>query len=574
MRFLRWFPAWLCCALGFLPALTPRCFGVGGVYFKNTKNVGVWVWANGFEYGTRVNPGDTGGPAHQNWSGSTQLHIYIQCEGWTNFTDMGMMTCTTEVVSQGDIGGDCSGLTVSNQQDIQNYCVYPVNWTNTGRTYAAPVAYVVRGNTVYSQTNFEARVVAPGVGVSFSVTNNIGTNTDCGYLIFGDSRDNATVPDLTVDGTRYSVTNNPAPPSGSGNPTHNQGPITGGPGTNPGGSTNGPSQDDVFRLGDTLTQALAEIERAIEIADAVARSNAVHQAEVLDMVLSGVTNGVTTNLAGILELMEDGKLGSGLGLSNLLHGVITNGTEALSLNWSNYLSQSGWVTNLQGLVSAEGGGFSALSAGLIPLMESSAPGGTWGVITVKKPWTEIVMFTIDLKKYLSLELLDGYVPGFRGWLKVVVMWGLVAGLVVWLMQELRLGVRDALTPKPMESDALAFAGFGAVLGPVGAATAGVGAAAYKATMVFALIAAFLSLPSICAATVVTSFQYFGFADMSSAVGGVTSGSPAVMWNVVGCLNAWLPMGGICVVAINSILAAFTLDGTVTWLMMYVKVSDK
>lgn len=271
-------------------------------------------------------------------------------------------------------------------------------------------------------------------------------------------------------------------------------------------------------------------------------------------------------IAGILEGWTNGVLA---GLTNYLSG--TNDS------WSGYYSNlvSGASSNINALA-GYGSGMAGAAESWRTFMNGTAPSDDWGVIKPKIfDGTQPAKYWIDMKKILRLDGLETAVTGLRGWVRNFILWGVIVGFIIWLMSLLREGVWHALTPPPMPSNALQVGAVGGALGPVGAIAGLGGAYIYKATFVLALFAGLMMLPSILIAVASTTLTAMG-ADPAYLAANTTavSSGPSVFWKVVYLVSPWIPIGEIGVAVLNALVARFSVDGCVTFLMFYVKVSEK
>ena len=161
------------------------------------------------------------------------------------------------------------------------YCVYHVQWTNCGSTYAQFGGVIVDGagtvrdisTMIQGDNSLAAAVVsplAPGHYVDLYVTNNMGTNNlGCGSWIAGDYRDHVVeCPTETGGGSKYSYTSGTYS-TGGGTFTGGGGPVAGGntnsPGGYSGGTTNPVQQKDIYKLIDANNLGLANVERGLAI---------------------------------------------------------------------------------------------------------------------------------------------------------------------------------------------------------------------------------------------------------------------------------------------------------------------
>lgn len=226
------------------------------------------------------------------------------------------------------------------------YCVYHVQWTNCGSTYAQFGGVVVDGANVVRDISsmitgnsaLEGMLVsplAPGHYVDLYVTNNMGTNNlGCGSWIAGDYRDHVVeCPTETGGGSKYSYTTGTYP-TGGGNQSTGGGPVAGSntnsPGGNSGGSTNLAQQKDIYKLIDANNLGLANVERGL----AVVNSNVLAGTAATKLMDTNLQSTLRTNFALLSTNINS--------MNTNLSSMVTN-LGAMNTNLA------GIATNLSGL---------------------------------------------------------------------------------------------------------------------------------------------------------------------------------------------------------------------------------
>lgn len=453
------------------------------------------------------------------------------------------------------------------------YCVYHVVWTNRAETYALPrfVYDYGGGNLVVDSV---AAYVKPGGVMNLWVTN-APVNGVCGALGVGDSVPGHDDTMTWFDGQeQYSVE---PMPNGRGNDTGGREPVVDdpdvrGPG---GGGTNGITQGDLFGAAAAIVQAVADVEKAVMINTATNTAGFQDLREGINGLGTNVL-GMSSNVAAVAGILGAWTNSLASGLTNF---ALTNSSLASLGAYSNLVSgfmSSAGIGGMQAYTASFG---TQLGYGFGQAVAEAFLDEDFLVITFMKPGlggAPQVWYAWDLKPVISLQVIEDQFPGATAWFRLIVLWALVASCVLWLFGELREGLRDALTPpSDMSAGVLKYAAIGAPGGPIGMLTFGGGAAIYKGTVVLALVAGLLMLPSVCLATLQSIFVELQLTvNWMSNFSSVATGAPAVVYKVASLIDVWFPLLETIIVLANVAVAHLLLDSTVTVLMLYVKVAER
>lgn len=440
------------------------------------------------------------------------------------------------------------------------WCVYHVNWTNTGPRFAALQYWVVdNAGQVWEPTNMQSRVVAPGNYVDFYVTNSIGTNNvGCGKLAVGDGRDENN-PLTYFDGTKYSQLSS-GPGSGIGDDRV-------GSGTDPNPlnpySTNGATTADIRRLADMIGYLDADL----RFADAAARSNAFRQllsSELFRTNTWGQLNGILTNVAGLGT--NFGGMGSNLAslasrFGTNLDWAATNQIDAASgmlASVSNLVSTSSFASDtasMQSYGSGLGNASDELGAAWNNLVD---PGVAFGRLRVTINGKN---FDWEANKAVGFDVGEKFNRSdFKTWLRLLVLWGTLVSALVWFGSELREGVRNIVTlPSAWAGDAM----------PLGVLSAVPGTnLSIKWLGVLALVVIVAFLPSLLVAGMATTWAAVGatLSDLATWSTNVITLVPSEVWSVAWAVEQWFPLFEVLLIGINCAIVGLAEDYLVAFLM--------
>lgn len=447
-------------------------------------------------------------------------------------------------------------------------CTYSVSWQNTNSWGAHLMMFwsYTNGTTETQGIGY----VQPGGTYSQLVTNYFTAAEYAGcpeYLLFDLAEPNEQRQLKGVFSGTHSLVHTGSSGSGTGS-------SSGGAGGNPIGSltgTNGATQGDVGALGRGLQLSLdaltAQVAKGAKESTLEAWTNAWSVAQAQEAARQGgMTNlleQIRTNLVG---------LGGAAAAEALLTNYLAGTNQNYGSLWSNYVSEGGQKI---GELAAYGSGAGGAATALAGHIGGTTPDADFGVLKVRDFDGQIIR-EVDFKNVVNLAPLEAKVAGLRGWFRSLVLWATILGFILWLMGELRQGLLDALTPVPMQSQALQLGSAGGALGPVGVLAGVSGGIIYKGVFVVALFSALWMLPSILIATASTTITAMG-ADptyIAANATGIVNDAPSVLWKIVFCLTPWLPIVEVGIACLNAVTAKFSIDGTVSFLMMYVKVSEK
>jgi len=123
-----------------------------------------------------------------------------------------------------------------------------------------------------------------------------------------------------------------------------------------------------------------------------------------------------------------------------MSNLITGGTNLVAAysNQASYYSGNSDVIALNGYSGDASAGANSLWSGLGGWFAEPAADSPWGVVSNS-------FFRWDLKKAISLEVIDEHITGFRGWMKIAIMWGALLYAMRTFIEELRMSVVQALT---------------------------------------------------------------------------------------------------------------------------------
>lgn len=543
---------------------------------------------------------------------SAQNPTYFRVQWTDDFATILQADISPALIADGDRFTSTFGSVTHNY-----CCVYCINWTNTGTTYATPTMIAIDGSNNVTELGFNLSVVAPGLAISRCYTNCYGSNAPpggCGYALFGDTRPNKTVPDVTVNGTQYDYPTNPG--NGSGGTTQ-PGPIidpsnTNSPAHGSLANTNLATSGDINRLGDSLIKAIAKLEVTTDrINTNLARIDIDLNSDFTNLrtnllsAINGLTNGfgndtntaalsnlwairtTLTNLYGISSniaaLSTNGAIMTGL-FENITNGVIWGLSNAL---WMTNLPLAGslanWFTNFStnfDRIEQFRTGYGNTTSGLNAIGNGTEPEAEWGVIPLTDMWGNplfgVLAPGIDLKPGVSLQPLEDYVPGFRTWFRLVVLWFTTALALFWIAAEIRLALFQALAipALPGAGDTKLLMGIGTLAGPVGAGTGAAAGLTLKITSAIILISSLIFLPTILVNLAETVMQLWPSVSDALAANSAITILPGAAPKAVYLISMWFPLIPLCVLGVNFLIAKLGIDNTVSFMLLYIKVTQE
>jgi hypothetical protein len=501
------------------------------------------------------------------------------------------------------------------------YCVYNVCWTNSTSParYANPKIFFTDGTNVteFADETFQGIAVKPGDRwCPGSITNNLGTNgsLSCPQIWIVDTRYGATndATDLYANGTRYGTTGTSPSNGNGGTGTQTPGPITGspgGPGTGSGGSTNPATQGDVYKGADVIAGAIAELENAIERARRQEGTNSANQLQETRTwgsntvgQISGMNSNLTWNLNTNFALLSSNLFGIGtnlVGLGTNMGRIATNTADLAQMTsnsiWgqsnaaystlSNYLAVTNFDIPASNTLAGVGNAVSNLQSygttGVGAALDAWNANGNgygapsnWGVLRCEV--LGHLIYEIDGKELLALEPIEDRVPGFRAWLRVIVIWAVLLMLISFYMDALREAFIDILQipPSAAELKKMMAQMIGlAVGGPLGSLLgSSVGVLMSLGTIV-SIIAALMFLPSIFVASFSTiqAMTGFGASHLASGAAAAVFGPGNYLQYFLYYTSAWFPTFEIVIVMLNYLGVRFILNGTVCFFAAWFKI---
>lgn len=481
------------------------------------------------------------------------------------------------------------------------YQVWNVGWTNNSGDYQDIVFGGEGSSTNGAWVQDHSWRLAPGQGIAYPMTNN-GTGA-IAYVV--DRRTGDTLNNFGTGTTYHSQAGGGV---GLGTGSVSQGtviPIVAAP-HGGGGSTNLVTQADIHNLGAVLALGNAGMELRL----ASIQTNTAGLAALTS--LGGLSN---VNVGGFASLSNQlGGVSNGLawvngtlnGISNLLSGQGTNSgngsnvwvmnsnlntmADIAAVGWSNALVGNSnlayWSTNSDGIREFgdtnwsgiasnftqfdQGSGLTSVGDAIVNGVQSGEAGADDFVIDLGQ------YGKLDLKRALSLGIFEESQPlgqvvgkglkaeqqftsfiGVRSWIRQLMLWGLVAGLLMWTVKRLREAVMGVFHVNNLTVSDTA----GGALSQIPLFTV-----TLRGTITLVLLGVILTLPAV-AVTVLSSVMFFitGTGTVAAAVAHTASGAatvastPSVLWNVWALFNFYLPIPEAVVVGINYILLAFGID---------------
>lgn len=555
-------------------------------------------------YITNGSPSTVGATAYRSWSGTNETYWFDATTA--GYSHAGVWPATIngypayKVVRTSDshvwgpyFDTNTAWVDIGQASLTYYYCVYHVVWNNTGPSYAQFHYYIDAPGGPEFPVDWQARIISPGNGVDFYVTNNIGTSPGTCYdLVAGDARAGSTVPDAVITGTRYGVENT-AYPDGAGD-----GRVTPGDDPNhkypPGSETNAPTTGDIRLivtgleyLDKDLNEGFAMVGDYLgDIKDGVLNLSLLSSNEVAATTAgsSNIVAEVNKTRTNIVSKMDDL-----IGLMTNLVEVLTN--DALGTNWG-WNGQTNLNTNINsyaqgawdGTSNALGGfglsGSSNVLWGPALATEQEAfgdlaatePPAGFGMLDLGEGWK---MRYLDLKLMLSGIALDFDLTnpdaGFNlnsgtigAAIRLLLLWGLLAAAIVEYASLLKETIMAGLN----------IPAWGSTTNVAGVDTA------LRIGYALLFLSALMFLPSILLAIASTGFTILGMQGGTAQaigyvtggmVGGVAAGTGNGFIYTLALLNEWLPLVETAVLALNWVVAWFSMSGAILMLGSWRKV---
>lgn len=374
--------------------------------------------------------------------------------------------------------------------------------------------------------------------------------------------------------TSYGVTNwsSTGPGGGGGSGTVTGGTVMGNTNIfhNPttAGTTNGASQQDIYRLGDVFSVSAAD-----QLATLRGMSNIMRGA------FGGVTNGTGGGGTGTnVNVMNwptnyrnasvEGSLSNLFGYvsnlvaagSNVTRGYLMGLTNAF-LGAADFVSTNLIGTNFLGYEEIAGG-LDQQGSALAGAIAGNTPDPEWGIITLM---TATGTTNWDLKTVFSCVFADYYLPGFRSWLRCLLVWGLLIGMLGLYFYDMRNALWELLVIGQVQIDSQAAGGASLIPGVN---------VTMRMLVCFAIMLAILFVPSIITAAVSTTLTILAYGTPAAAVvstGTAIANPPQTILNIFSCWSATLPIWEATVFAFNYLVARFFMEGMLMWAMPLIKV---
>jgi len=403
------------------------------------------------------------------------------------------------------------------------YAAYHVQWTNTSDAWAMFGYYLLGSNGVEYVSGDTASVVGPGRPVDMWITNQ-GFG---GQLRWGDARDGG-----AEDGGSYGTWYPTDTPPGSG-------------------------------YGAGSQQSVPIVSAGTYLSGTNATANALVIGAATLGALGGIQNAIErsgTNSAGGTNVSDAGT-----------HAALSWETNRLTVGDSNSTWAGGqwlsWGSNAISNASS-----SALTAGLNP---GTNDVGTGALASVRSgimgldlaPSSPLglgvnllpgVSNFWNLSEVLSLEPLELLVPGWKAFVRLLVLWGFLCYVVCWYWGLIRERLIEMFTiPQQQTSGAAA-----GVISQIPGVTLGL-----KAALAVALVSICVFIPSVAVASLSTSLTVVDYGSVSTALG--TSGSggwvaatPTPVRHLLYVVESWFPALELVFISLNALICKLTLDAGV------------
>ena len=283
------------------------------------------------------------------------------------------------------------------------------------------------------------------------------------------------------------------------------------------------------------------------------------------------TNSWSTNDSEVLRKIQTNTLNSAnLAAQQNAAAILANAT-AVSNSASAISTASNYSRSVGAFSLDYSGSVTGASPGVASVFKGSGVPSGFGLIVVDTGLSPISDFTMDLGSALNGSALNPYMgTGWRGWLRLFLLWLLFIGMLVTYSRELRQGVADFMSSSQIQVNAEAAGAVSEVPGVNWLIRSGV---------VFACVAVIALFPSLVAVMVSTAFGVassmggMGFSSISSAVGALTSWAtaPTGFAAVFSSLNSMFPLVESVVFAINYWGAMLLIDAFVAMLCTFFKL---
>jgi len=455
-------------------------------------------------------------------------------------------------------GGDVVSMTLTDGGDIHVYLTksgcapngppqytnYSANFciTNKLGTYSYPnvMMHTAAGSTPLTEA---LDSLAPGAYRCFTVTNDVPFTITYGDTLFtADVPETTLYPSTNVTGTSHSPGTVASGPSG--------GPVVANPGsTNPSSGTNA--------VGGSSSLTQLDLNRA---ADAIIHSQAQNTARIVSG-LEDVRDAINANTNGPGDTFDD----SASLMSNVVNAAASSSVTASNAAPGSAITASNLLTGA-GIWSAMNsfGGNSATGSvmGFLGDMSGSIEGDYRIVVPGVGGVTNQI---IDLEAALGLAMLDGWLggSGWRTWLRLVLVWGMVLRALMFYVDQLQTSVAQVAATSQLQVNSQAAGAFSLVPG----ANFGL-----RALVVAASVAAIAFLPSLIIALATAAFALGTGDSISTSLGylAAAGGVPAPIADAFRMVNETLPLFESMVIFVNMIVARFLIAPATSFLCLLMK----
>lgn len=246
-----------------------------------------------------------------------------------------------------------------------------------------------------------------------------------------------------------------------------------------------------------------------------------------------------------------------------------------SLSFTNQLAGSGDAAraslsnSVVGMVEAVGQ--LETSAGEVATMFQEPPSG-YGSITSLTAWVPglhaagLQIQGVDMVDVFNAAMLDAWIPGLRAWFRIVILWGLIVGMVVWAFYAIGEHVYTIAAVPQVQVNALV----------LGAASLVPGAnVAPRLGIVAAVSLAILAIPVLVIGVLETALVLSGVLGAGSHVSGATVSSPftsgpSAFLYAGYVINLWFPLVEGLIFAIMRAVGNMSVKAATSLAVVYVK----
>lgn len=559
MRICYWVWVWLCSAVGLVPALGAHTVIVNG----GPDNAGRTVY-----FGS---PGDWVAYGSLNASGTASFTFNDEYQGYPN-----VKVCSND---GGGNGFFIANAPVPPGTYTFSVCGYnPATYTNydacltvTNRDYVSGQ----RWDFVVMYQGGSSQSVGPYT-VPFGLTASLCvTNTDPFTIRAIGQRPDYDTPEI-IDVAGNKRTGGNQVPGGQGGTGGDIGDWTP-PGA--GDSTTNNLTGGVFIRG--MGELISETRKLNKESTQQALTNLVGQGakettqqaltNLMGRLLTNNTAGSSTNLSVLLSNILDVARGQ----SNMIGGALRAGNLANSnnmwggTNWASHASITNQLgafgmTNLANYDgTGEASGFEDAVAGWNDGGLAEPPG--WGVIVLPKAGGGTTNFSFG--GVISLAGIEGLYPGFRSWIRGVILWGAILIAIVGLVEDMRRGFVDMLhSPQILTSssgagvfDEVPFVASGVKLG---LALMMFSFMAFLPTMIFSLV---IHYAFIGGGTEVGPVQVI------TNVVNLVVAPPEFLVRIVTLIDSYFPTVELVMLAFNYLVARMKMDVLITLAIVKMKL---